>query len=88
MDVTSARVHIQHLVAMGISLNAIALAAGLNHRTVGELASGDHPRAYRHTMAAILAVDHRPHPAQTRVLSIGARRRVHALPRWGGPVTP
>jgi len=35
MDATSARVHIQYLVAMGISLNAIALAAGLNHRTAG-----------------------------------------------------
>jgi DNA-binding NarL/FixJ family response regulator len=52
VDATSARTHIQHLVAMGISVNAIALAAGLSHPTVGELASGAHPRAHRHTMAA------------------------------------
>jgi len=64
VDATAARAHIQHLVAMGISVNAVALAAGLSHRTVGELASGDQPRAYRYTLTAVLAVDHRPHPAQ------------------------
>lgn len=83
VDATRARVHIQGLVAMGISAHAIALAAGVNSGTVSGLVSGAHLRVYRHTLVAILAVDHRPHPAQTRVLSIGACRRVHALAAMG-----
>lgn len=58
---------------MEISAHAIALEAGVNPGTVSGLVSGAHLRVYRHTLVvAILAVDHRPHPAQTRVLSLGA----------------
>lgn len=77
--------HVEQLLAWGVPVVSIAEAAGTTHQTISDLRRGRFGRLRRELAAAILAVGPHPHPAQRRVLAIGARRRYQALMTLGYP---
>jgi hypothetical protein len=85
-DSTAAREHVAHLVAMGLTPEAIARAARVNPGIVGALHKGRRPQMDYRTAAALLAVTHHPHPNQAVCLTVGAARRAYALAAMGWPL--
>lgn len=85
VDAAPVVAHLQRLTAWGLPPQSIADAAGLPLSTVWPRITGatTSPTVHHVTAAAILAVDHRPRPAQRLVLAVGARRRVQALSALG-----
>lgn len=75
--------HIDLLVSYGMTHQAIAEAAGVSRGTIGGHARREWATTERPYALAVLAVDHRPHPAQRQVLPFAARRRFRAL-QWMG----
>lgn len=90
VDAGRARRRIRYLVESGCTRRAIAAAAGLNPRTVNDIAAGRKRRIFGHTSAAILAVSRRAATdaavGQSRngwVSAAGTRRRTRALAAIG-----
>jgi hypothetical protein len=78
------RTHLDLLVnVFGLPLSSIAEAAGIARFGLQRHLNGVSSLVSREYEAAILAVDYRPHPAQTNVLGVGTSRRVKALARAG-----
>ncbi|MDJ0405850.1 helix-turn-helix domain-containing protein [Rhodococcus erythropolis] len=75
--------HVLELLGMGLSLNAIALAAGVADTTVSFIRDGQFIETRTVIAAAIMSVDHRPHPRQRFVPTVGAVRRLGALQAMG-----
>lgn len=78
--------HVRRLMAWGLPVQSVSQAAGLPRATLKPIMAGRYRRTHTEIAEAVLAVDHRPHPAQMSVLAIGARRRVQALAARGWPM--
>lgn len=86
IDPAPVRAHIDYLRGWGLSCAAIAEAAGISADAVKVHVAGQRSRIHRRYATAILGVGLAPHPAQTRPLADGARRRVQALAVAGWPL--
>lgn len=86
IDAAPVREHLARLHGWGLAYESIARAAGVSTSVVCAITTGAHPGCRQETARAVLAVTHRPHPAQQRVLAVGARRRIHALVAIGHPL--
>lgn len=84
--------HIRDLRARGMSVAAIATAAGLANSTVAPLAYPDTHSARRrtvspHTARALLAVHPDQSPPWAHIPNVGTRRRIEALQWMGWPLS-
>lgn len=77
------RQRIAELEAMGMTSTMIACAAGVVPTTVNFIRSGEWSTTRVKIAAAIMSVNHLPHPAQRHVLAIGCVRRIEALMAMG-----
>jgi len=73
------RAHLQKLVDLGVPVNAISRAASVSHSYPGKILSGEYSTITTRYASMLMSVDHRPHPAQEWVISVGAERRIQAL---------
>lgn len=71
--------HLNHLLATGMSLSAIARAAGVSRDTVTEHARGTHPYIRRSRAVRILAVRPEHVDPASLVSALGSRRRIQTL---------
>lgn len=85
VDPQQARQHVLKLMDLGLTETMIARAAGLNQQTISNIVHAVYTTTQPEISAAILAVDHHPHPNQFLVPAIGGRRRLRALNALGWP---
>lgn len=86
IDAGPVREHLTRLHAWGLSYESIARAAGVSTSVICAITTGARTGCRQEIAHAVLGVTHRPHPAQLRVLSVGAQRRIHALVAIGHPL--
>lgn len=82
VDGTPAALHVQTLIAAGMTAGLIAERSGVSRATVETVRAGIRPRLRRDNANALLGVSHEPMPTGT-VPSIGSVRRVQALAMLG-----
>lgn len=88
VDAATMRAHVDRLTGWGLSWASIAEAAGVSRSfLVDQMRCRNGRRVFAEHAAAVLAVGHLPHPAQTVVLAVGCRRRVEALAADGWPLS-
>ncbi|MEV4127045.1 hypothetical protein [Nocardia sp. NPDC049707] len=85
MPIALVRRRIENLMALNVTRQAIAHAAGIDIQTVHHILNRNTDHVRIEIAAKIWKVDHKPHPAQKLVSSLGARRRVRALNAIGWP---
>lgn len=81
VDIAEAQAHIEWLREVGFLDDAIAAAAGIPAKTIGNIRRGVYQTVRIEQAARIRAVSHVPVEAQAtfRVPAFGVRRRVHAM---------
>ncbi|MFE7744472.1 hypothetical protein [Nocardia sp. NPDC057455] len=79
------RKRLDELHALGLTNHMIARAAGVTPTCLNFIEQRNTVHTRFDVAARIFTVDHRPHPNQGTVLTIGARRRVRALNAIGWP---
>ncbi|NKT91703.1 hypothetical protein GS854_01650 [Rhodococcus hoagii] len=83
VDAARVRQHVESLIAVGVTMNAVAQRAGLSHQTLRLLVHGTSSQVRLDTAARLLAVTHHPHESQSWVPTVGALRRLRALQAIG-----
>ncbi len=87
VDARPTQRHLAKLTSWGLPAAGIAAAAGVSKAQVQAHLHTGHRHIYRHYAAALFAIDYMPHPAQELILTVGCRRRVHALAAQGHSIT-
>ncbi|TDP29894.1 hypothetical protein [Nocardia ignorata] len=75
--------HLDVLAALNVTPQMVGYVVGVDRQTIQNIPNQQ--QVNTHLASRILAVSHHPHPAQHRVLAIGAARRLGALSALGWP---
>jgi hypothetical protein len=86
VDPAPVRAHVEQLIALGMTINMIARAAGTSDTPIAYLLAGRQNTMLADSANAILAVTPRPHRQQALVLNYGLRRRLEGLAVMGWSV--